>query len=100
MWSPATLELPYKLYERTVGWYVLSAGMAVPTSWSDLTGSTSSSATTKTKGTVSTALLRRQGDSILGMGDCLFIKRKKQLSEEHYKYKYKFCYKELNVPDG
>ena len=73
--------------------------MAVPASWSDLTGSARSSATTKTKGTVRTALLRRWGASILGTGASLFTKRHKQVSEEHYRYKGVVT-KNLNVPDG
>lgn len=73
--------------------------MAVPASWSDLTGSARSSATTKTKGTVRTALLRRRGASILGTGASLFTKRHKQVSEEHYRYKG-FVTKNLNIPDG
>lgn len=50
----------------------LSAGMAVPASWSDLAGSMRSSAATKTKGTVRTGLLRRQGTSIVGTGASLW----------------------------
>lgn len=86
MWCPATLKLQYRLCERTVGWYILSAGMAVPASWSDLTGSMRSSAATRTKGTVRTTLLRRQGASISGTGASPFIKRRKQVREEHYRY--------------
>lgn len=70
-----------------VVWYILSAGMAVPASWSDLAGSMRSSAATKTKGTVRTSLLRRQGTSIVGTGASLFIRRQKQVRGEHYKYK-------------
>jgi len=46
-----------------------------------------SSAATKTKGTVRTSLLRRQGTSIVGTGASLFIRRQKQVRGEHYKYK-------------
>lgn len=72
--------------------------MAVPASWSALTGSETSSATKNTKGTVRMALLRKQGASILGMGASLLVKsiNKSVLNTTDTQG---FCHK-VNAPDG
>lgn len=54
--------------------YILSAGIAVPDSWSALMGSMESRPITESIGIMKTILLRREGNSILLAGTSCFVK--------------------------